>query len=173
MRICFVTGEYPPMQGGVGDCTHELGCALMQLGHQVTVITSTRAMGSAPHSQAFEPQVHPIIDRWNWSSWRSILSQVQSDQGEILHIQYQTAAYAMHPAINLLPLRVRWWSNRPRVVVTFHDLRVPYLFPKAGATRSWANLQLARWSDAAIVTNQEDRRQLRNEHVSGVEQLGG
>ena len=161
MRICFVTGEYPPMQGGVGDCTYELGCALMQLGHQVMVVTSTKAIGTAPHSQALEPQVHPIVDRWNWSSWRHIMSQVQSDRSEVLHIHYQTAAYAMHPAINLLPLRARWSSCRPQVVVTFHDLRVPYLFPKAGAIRSWANLQLARWSDAAIVTNQEDHRQLK------------
>jgi len=41
-------------------------------------------------------------------------------------------------------------------VVTFHDLKVPYLFPKAGRLRWWVNLALARWSDAAIVTNAED-----------------
>ena len=65
----------------------------------------------------------------------------------------------MHPAINLLPLRLRLmagtWS-RPHTVVTFHDLKVPYLFPKAGRLRWWVNLVLARWSDAVIVTNAED-----------------
>jgi glycosyltransferase involved in cell wall biosynthesis len=75
---------------------------------------------------------------------------------DVLHIQYQTAAYSLHPAINLLPLCVRLLSGRPLVVVTFHDLRVPYLFPKAGRIRWRANLCLARWSDAAIATNQED-----------------
>jgi len=62
----------------------------------------------------------------------------------------------MHPAINFLPLRLRRVPNRPRTVITFHDLKVPYLFPKAGPLRWWVNLALARWSDAVIVTNAED-----------------
>jgi len=40
MRIGLITGEYPPMQGGVGDFTHELGKALAALGHEVHVLTS-------------------------------------------------------------------------------------------------------------------------------------
>jgi glycosyltransferase involved in cell wall biosynthesis len=79
----------------------------------------------------------------------------------VLHIHYQTAAYGMHPAINLLPLRLRQLRGRPSVVVTFHDLRVPYLFPKAGPVRRWANRLLAQWSDAAIATNVEDYQQLK------------
>jgi len=47
-------------------------------------------------------------------------------------------------------------GTRYRTVVTFHDLKVPYLFPKAGPLRWWVNLALARWSDAVIVTNAED-----------------
>ncbi|HIC94317.1 MAG TPA: glycosyltransferase [Anaerolineae bacterium] len=49
---------------------------------------------------------------------------------------------------------------RPRIVTTFHDLRVPYLFPKAGRLRWWVVLALARWSDAVIVTNIEDMARL-------------
>ena len=52
-------------------------------------------------------------------------------------------------------------ASWPRhVVTTFHDLRVPYLFPKAGPLRWRANLELARRSDRAIVTNAEDHRRL-------------
>jgi glycogen synthase len=40
MRICLVTGEYPPQQGGVGDYTHELATALAALGADVTVLTN-------------------------------------------------------------------------------------------------------------------------------------
>jgi glycosyltransferase involved in cell wall biosynthesis len=47
-------------------------------------------------------------------------------------------------------------------VVTFHDLRVPYLFPKAGPVRAWANRLLARSADATIATNQEDAARLRS-----------
>jgi glycosyltransferase involved in cell wall biosynthesis len=42
------------------------------------------------------------------------------------------------------------------VVVTFHDLRVPYLFPKAGRVREWVTRELAHASDAVIATNDED-----------------
>lgn len=63
----------------------------------------------------------------------------------------------MHPAINFLPRRLGWLGDeRPRTVVTFHDLKVPYLFPKAGPARRWVVDELARQSDAAITTNRED-----------------
>jgi glycosyltransferase involved in cell wall biosynthesis len=66
----------------------------------------------------------------------------------------------MHPAINFLPLRLRLTRNRPRVVFTFHDLRIPYLFPKAGIVRRWVTLFPGRWSDAVIATDEEDYEQL-------------
>jgi glycosyltransferase involved in cell wall biosynthesis len=163
MRVCFVTGEYPPMQGGVGDCTYQLGCALLELGHQVVVVTSTKAAGAptADGAAAQQPEVRPVVDRWNWASWGDVLQTAQDMGAGVVHIQYQTAAYALHPAVNLLPLRLRLMGQRPPVLVTFHDLRVPYLFPKAGVVRVWANRVLARWSDAAIATNVEDYQQLK------------
>lgn len=167
MRICFVSGEYPPMQGGVGDFTHELGRALMALGHEVSVITSCRAqcpLWTPPQTMPAEPAVYPIIDKWNWTSWRNILHLMRDFQCDVLHIQYQTAAYGMHPAINFLPLRLHLSKRRPRVLVTFHDLREPYLLPKAGPVRKWVNLALARWCDAVIVTNIEDYEQLKQSH---------
>jgi len=86
-------------------------------------------------------------------------------ESDVLHIQYQTAAYAMHPAINFLPLRLRLSRQRPRVLITFHDLRVPYLFPKAGVVRRWITRLPARWSDAVIATNSEDYEQLTRVHL--------
>jgi len=165
VRICFVTGEYPPMQGGVGDYTRELGRALVQLGHQVVVVTSSRAANAnrAPTEQ--EPTVQAIVEKWDWASWAHVLHAARAFNSDVLHIQYQTAAYAMHPAINLLPLRLHLNKNRPAIAITFHDLRVPYLFPKAGGLRQRANLLLARWSDAVIATNVEDYEQLRQSHL--------
>lgn len=71
----------------------------------------------------------------------------------------------MHPAINLLPRLLR---GTPPLVVTFHDLRVPYLFPKAGALRQRAVLDLARGAAGVIVTNAEDEAVLRS---AGVERV--
>jgi glycosyltransferase involved in cell wall biosynthesis len=67
----------------------------------------------------------------------------------------------MHPAINFWPWRLRrMGTGRPRSAVTFHDLKVPYLFPKAGPVRRWVVNELARRSDAAITTNREDLERL-------------
>jgi glycosyltransferase involved in cell wall biosynthesis len=161
MDILLVTGEFPPMQGGVGDYTRGLGLALRDLDCDVHIVTSTRAR---PVS---ELGVEPIVQRWHWNCWGVILDLIRRLGPDVLHIQYQAAAYDMHPAINLLPRRLRGLgSRRPRTVVTFHDLKVPYLFPKAGPLRRWVVTELARTSDAAITTNREDFESLRGE--SGV-----
>ncbi|MEM6281017.1 MAG: glycosyltransferase family 4 protein, partial [Chloroflexota bacterium] len=45
-------------------------------------------------------------------------------------------------------------------ITTFHDLRFPYLFPKAGPLRDWIVMRLARASTGVVATNQEDEMQL-------------
>ena len=143
------------MQGGVGDYTREIGLALRDLGCQVQVVTSRR--GGPVEGLT----VHPIVDRWDWGCWGILLDLIRRQQPDVVHIQYQAAAYGMHPATNLLPRRLRWLGDsRPRTVVTFHDLRVPYLFPKAGALRRWVVNELARRCDAAITTNRADLQAL-------------
>jgi len=162
MKVCLITGEYPPDQGGVGDFTHELGKALETLGHELHVITSA-SPNTQPETRNSKLEtrntviVHRNIRRWGWRCWRDISRLDGALHFDILNIQYQTAAYGMHPAINILPLRLRTGRvPRPRTVVTFHDLKAPYLFPKAGRLRWWVNLALARWSDAVVATNAED-----------------
>jgi glycosyltransferase involved in cell wall biosynthesis len=168
MKVCLITGEFPPMQGGVGDYTSEVSKALDALGVEVHVITSTRqdAKGRKQEGgsnwQAASCVLHPVVREWGWNCWRTIVKVVRQVQPDILHIQYQAAAYGMQPAINVLPLRMRLaGADRPRTVVTFHDLRVPYLFPKAGPLRWRAVLALARWTDAVIVTNGADQARLK------------
>jgi glycosyltransferase involved in cell wall biosynthesis len=153
MKVCLISGEFRPMQGGVGDFTYEIGWALRYLGAEVTVLTSTAA-GPARAEDGL--RVEPRLERWGWDSWRTILQTAEELEADVLNIQYQAAAYGMHPAIHFLPLWLRTRKQRPKVVVTFHDLKVPYLFPKAGRVRWWVVLALARWSDAVIVTNAED-----------------
>lgn len=157
MRIGLITGEYPPMQGGVGDFTRELARGLIGLGHEVAVITSAH-----PGAQAATPDipVEAIVPRWSRACWQVVADAAQRLQLDLLNIQYEPAAYAMQVGVNLFP----WWYRRQPVhrpvVTTFHDLLVPYLFPKAGSLR-WKIVEfLARRSDAVIVTNEEDRIKL-------------
>ncbi len=163
MRICLITGEYPPMQGGVGDYTHELGAAFLALGAEVHVLTSSApASGSdSARSSAFEPAVHRLTSGWDWGVLPRVAGWVRGHRPDVVHIQYQTAAYGMHPAVNFLPA---WLHRRagptPRVAVTYHDVKVPYLFPKANAVRTWITYFIGRCADAAVATNTEDHAAL-------------
>ncbi len=152
MRIGQITGEYPPMQGGVGAFTQELGRALIALGHEVFVYTDRRA---APDPSG---ALHVTAQARGWgigTLWR-VRRWAEARRLDVVNLQYQAAAYGMTPPIHFLPRVLR----RPRVVVTFHDLLVPYLFPKAGPLRRRAVLTLARSADGVIVTNAGDEAQL-------------
>jgi len=158
MRVLFVTGEYPAMQGGVGDYTRQLSQALGARRVDVHVLTDANAGGDHLRrpSGAYEPTVHPIIDQGGWALWGFALRLCRELRPDVAHIQYQSAAYGLHGAVNYLPWRLKILPNRPRLVTTFHDLRFPYLFPKAGPLRWRAVLALAKGSDASVITNPID-----------------
>jgi glycosyltransferase involved in cell wall biosynthesis len=151
MRLGLVTGEYSPMPGGVGDFTRELAHALADLGVEVHVLTVDRAQAaSAPIL------VHPVLGRWTWLALGQVRGLARRLKLDVLNLQYQAAAYGLALPIHFLP---RWAGVR--TVVTFHDLRIPYLFPKAGALRQGVVTALARSASGAIVTNQADEAELR------------
>ncbi|MHB8645066.1 MAG: glycosyltransferase, partial [Thermomicrobiales bacterium] len=116
--------------------------------------------------------LYPVVRRWDWGIARLVRDVVRDVRPDILHLQYQTGMYRMHPAINLLPGRSPFARGdvcryapephrRPWFVTTFHDLRPPYLFPKAGSLRGQIMDHLARKSDAVIATNSADLKSLR------------
>jgi glycosyltransferase involved in cell wall biosynthesis len=115
--VVFLTGEYPPMQGGIADHTAYLAQYLTPLGVESSILISRRWQNAQTSKvlKTFEVS-HPIF-----ASKRNVAT---------------------------------------RIVTTFHDLRVPYIFPKAGSFRWKSTLALARYSDAVICTNREDLNQL-------------
>ncbi len=153
MHILFVTAEYPPLPGGLGAYTAALGHALQAQGQQVSILTGDAVDTSDTASSL---PVYAAIQRWDWRIGRQIAHWARQLQADWVHIQYQTGAYGMHPAINFAPAG---WRAKPfRVAWTYHDLLVPYLFPKAGAwLRRWVTAWPARRADLVIVTNEADR----------------
>ena len=71
MRILLLTGEYPPMQGGVGDYTWALGTALGDLGVDVHILTSREA-GPNHLMPAGVSNVYAEVDKWGWGTMRDI-----------------------------------------------------------------------------------------------------
>jgi glycosyltransferase involved in cell wall biosynthesis len=149
MNVLFVSGEYPPLPGGISDYTALLAGELNEQG------VSTQVLSSAGSSAAL------TVERWSWRVIRLIQQEIARRSIDLVHIQYQTGAFGMHPVINILP---RLLNNLP-VVTTFHDLLPPYLFPKAGRLRDASVIRLARWSDATVVTNPADERQIESRGI--------
>lgn len=162
MRLGLVTGEFPPRHGGVGDYTHALALALAALGVEVHVITDTRS--ATRQSSVFSLQ--PIIRRWSFSSLLQIRSLARRLRLDWLNVQYQAAAFGLGAPIHFLPD-----AAGIRTAVTFHDLRVPYLFPKAGPLREWAVTHLAKSAAGAIATDPADEAELRRRGVRRVARI--
>lgn len=164
MRIGLVAGEYPPMQGGLGDFTRQLALAFAAAGHEPHVIAKF-IEGQPAQETEMGVSVHRLVSAWNWQTRRHIEGFNRLFHPDVLNLQYQAAAYQMHPAINLLPGAL---AKHVPTLVTFHDLRVPYLFPKAGFLRWKSIVGMAKGASACITTNVEDRDTLLAEGVRSV-----
>jgi glycosyltransferase involved in cell wall biosynthesis len=156
-RVLFVTGEYPPLRGGIGDYTDHLRMALAERGVRSIVLSGPGASGEGVHR----------VRAWNWRSYRRVARLVRAERIDVVHIQYQAGVFDMHVALNLLPGTVRARLRVP-VVTTFHDLRPPYLFPKAGSVRKLAMLRMARMSSAVVTTNPGDEAAMQRAGVHAV-----
>lgn len=140
------------MVGGVGRFTAELASALQAQGAQIAVLTDRQVMAAAETDAV---RVLPERRSWGWRILSDIPACARAAGADWVHVQFQTAAYGMHPAINALPYFLR--RQGLRSAWTYHDLRVPYLFPKAGARlRNWVTRLPLRAADAVVVTNQSD-----------------
>ncbi|RMG89133.1 MAG: glycosyltransferase family 1 protein [Chloroflexi bacterium] len=178
LKIGLVTGEFPPMEGGVGAFTHELACALHDAGHEVHVITSRLARPKTEKRQVrqlLEPVampfgwLHPQVRRWRWSSVGVVADLVLRYELDVVNVQYQPAAYNMRSAaVNFLPWRLK---GMVKTAVTFHDLRVPYLFPKAGPLRRWVVHFMARQAHGVIATNPADFAALKTAGIPHVREI--
>jgi glycosyltransferase involved in cell wall biosynthesis len=161
LRLVFLTGEYPPMQGGIADHTAHLAAHLAPLGVASTILISRRWQPAVHPSPLATSPVHALLPNWGWGCWPAVAGYLQRHRPDVLHIQYQAAAFELRGWINGLPWYLKKRGITTRLVTTFHDLRVPYIFPKAGPLRRRAIIALARYSDAVICTNRADLDELR------------
>jgi polysaccharide biosynthesis protein PslF len=151
MRIGIIAGEYPPRHGGIGAYTCILAEHLADAGHSVNILCPTE---STNHSS--DVRLTSTVHRWDMTVFRNVWQWIKAFQPDVINLQFQTAAFDMSPWIHILPQIVK----PVPFVTTFHDLRHPYLFPKAGALRDWVVKLLAQTSNGIILTNNEDAQRL-------------
>jgi glycosyltransferase involved in cell wall biosynthesis len=154
----MLTGELPPDRGGVGDYTARLSDALAALGVPIGILTRRRPDLPVRRSLGeSEVPVHGLVAGWDIRIYPLVVRALNRlGPRPLLHVQFQAGAFDLGGSVHLLPSLLRATLPRARVVTTFHDFLVPYLFPKAGPVRLAANRLLARSSHAAIFTDLAD-----------------
>ena len=184
MRISIITGEYPPQEGGVGDFTRELSRAWHAQQHEVHILTTRTGQPQITTEDGYH--VHRLMPHWKWGCWHRINRWLDTIRPEAVNIQFQAAAYQMQGHILLYPWYLRsygghitlypWMGHAREVplVITYHDLLPPYLFPKAGPLRPWVVQKMAQHADGVIVTNHGDYAKMttrRNKHQPPLRQI--
>lgn len=145
MRIGIVSGEFPPMTGGVGACSQILARRMKEADHKIEIFSDVRALSD-------DLSLSAAATSWGVPTLVAIRRWSRRHDLDVANLQFQTAAFGMSPWVHLLPQAL----HPTPLVTTFHDLRAPWLFPKAGRLRQASVTWLARNSAAAICTNQED-----------------
>lgn len=116
------------------------------------------------HSAREEAGVEVLREavRWDWGELQGTLQRGRQEAGWVVHLQYHAASFPSGMAMCLAPWRIRrrFPADRPRIVVTLHELAgPPYRFlPKL--IRRAALLPLVMHADAVVVTNRRDLRVL-------------
>jgi len=157
IRVCVVTGTYPPARCGVGDYTQLLSDALASRGAKISVMTS--AYLGIPYRSG-NPEVFPSIRNWSIANAATVLHSILDTEPDIVHFQFPTTEYHSHRLFDLLVPMLKLWPRSIRVVVTLHEScsvtksLVPGLFRPL---RHWLSCS---WTDAFIVVAQSYRDQI-------------
>ncbi len=159
MKIGLISGEFPPMPGGVGHFSRILAEVMQAQGHSVRVLSRTG-------SNCDKLEITGVSG-WGLKHVSQIKAWADDHELDLINVQFQTAAFDMSPWIHFLPALL----DQP-IVTTFHDLRHPYLFPKAGRLRDWAVMHLAGSADGVIATNPEDDQKLAHLPLRAVIPIG-
>lgn len=156
IRVCMISGTYPPAHCGVGDYTALLCDSLAARGVEVTVLTSS-FLGAPARSTG--PTVRPVVR--GWSPWHAseIVGRLRDCGAQIYHFQTPTAVYGHRLLPHLLIPLVRRLVGTAKVVVTLHEITPlsAYTHPAKAAMKALRAWLSSQGVDVAVVTGEPDR----------------
>ncbi len=150
MRVCLISGSYPPIHCGIGDFALKLATAMAQQGAMIQIITSRHEVAASCGGGV---TVLPLVDKWNLGALSLILAQLRTELPDLVNVQYPTQQYGRSLAINVLPTFLRVQLRLP-VVTTIHEF---------GTYRQLGKLRVALsglTSHRLVVTDQANLRQI-------------
>jgi glycosyltransferase involved in cell wall biosynthesis len=116
MKILQLSAKYPPVIDGIGDYTRALSTALVERGHELTVLTTEK--GPAPE-QTPGIAVHAVPHRWD-----HLAEHIASIEHDLLMIQYNPFAFGRRGYCSGLVSglrRAKALLGR-RILVNFHEV---------------------------------------------------
>lgn len=123
IRVCFVTGAYPPAVCGVGDYTASLCGALAKQGLEVSIVTSSYL--GIPRQESGNPKIFPIIKSWHLHQARNAMRAICQTEPDVVVFQIPHLEYRRRILCNLLIPLVKACRPSARIVVTFHEMIEP------------------------------------------------
>ena len=151
MHIAIVSGEYPPRWGGIGSVVFHLAGHLVQLGHEVSIITR-----SHPEKAPSQEGVDVIPVRWAKLPMAFTRSYGKSSIKALkkLHTKKPIDVINAHlPLVSWKRKEFRWLEQNIAPVVSC--LHGSWLGEKEGVKRAAAAKESATWknpNDLAILT---------------------
>jgi len=144
MRLCLITGAFPPQRCGIGDYTERLGSHLAALGVDVHVLTSVHRSGER-HGAL---KLHRVIRRWNFVGATRLLSVLHKIKPHVVHLQFPSVGYGRVASLSLVPGILRGLGYK--VVLTLHEYTIA---SRPGRARQ---LVMAAAASQVIATNLRD-----------------
>jgi len=160
MRILIISPHVPPRHCGVADHIAIQIRELVKQKHRITILTGIE--NTKRKVLIDNANILPLIKKWDFRAFFGLRTAIKIFNPDVIHIHYQISMYDGKSFITIVPFLIKITRKRIKTVVTLHDLRPPYLFPKAGMLRKIFVYFLAKYSDAVIVSNALDYRELSN-----------
>jgi glycosyltransferase involved in cell wall biosynthesis len=116
MNVVIVTGAFPPMKCGVGDYTFLLAEQIAnEKNSNVTVLTTKGCT-----NKISGVNVLPIIDKWNFHSFRMVIKKIKQIRPDVVHIQYPTVGYERYLMPSFLPVLLKI-NGIKNIIQTWHE----------------------------------------------------
>jgi glycosyltransferase involved in cell wall biosynthesis len=118
LKVCLVSGTYPDIVCGVGFHTYSLAENLASKGCQVYVITTRSNLISKHLLSKENPQVNPIIKKWNLLSCFYLKLFIENIQPDIIHFQLPVKISRIYTVVSFILFRLM--IKKP-IILTLHE----------------------------------------------------
>ncbi|HAE62213.1 MAG TPA: hypothetical protein DCG38_07785 [Eubacteriaceae bacterium] len=152
IKICMISGSYPPIKDGVGDGVQILLEKVSSQDNKIDIfLLTSQEVQNDPNNKL----IYPIIRNWNWASLPKIIRVIKLHKPQIVHIQYPTVKYGRHPMINFLPLFLKILMKDVKIILSLHEYAS---YTILGKMRIYP---LVKWSDYIITADERNRNEVK------------